>query len=100
MTIDVLVFIQIPIGNICIDPFTTHFSIRSKGDNLVLTFELTFLTGTQILVGVCPRIFRKFWKISTDLPLLWDNPDSRFFHQGLQSLFSRGVDAVVELVDL
>src|SRR5207244_10975537 len=100
MIIAGLVFIQIEIGNICIDPFATHFSIRSKGDNLVLSFELTFLAGTQILVGVGPGIFRKFWKISTDLPLLWDHPDRRFFHQALQSLFSRGIDTVVELVEL
>src|SRR3990172_6369271 len=100
MTIDVLILIQIPIGNIGIVAFAPAFAIGSEGDNFVLTFQtgtLTgtlnrTLTGTEILVGVCPGIFRKFWQISTELPLLWDHPDRRFFDQGFQSLFSRGID--------
>ena len=33
-----LVLIQIPIGNISIDPFATHFAIGPERDNLVITF--------------------------------------------------------------
>src|SRR5436190_20869637 len=96
MIIAGLIFIQIPIGDICIDPFATHFSIRSKGDKLIITF----LTGTQILIGVGPGIFRKFWKISTDLPLLWDHPDRMFLDDGLQCLFSTAIHTVVKLLEL
>ena len=78
-----LILVQIPIGDIGIDPFATHFAIGPEGDNLVIAF----LTRAQILVGILPGIFRKLWKISADLPLLRDYPDRRFFFLGLQSLF-------------
>ena len=33
-----LILVQIPIGDIGIDPFATHFAIGPEGDNLVITF--------------------------------------------------------------
>ena len=68
MTIGVLILVQIPIGNIGIDAFATHFAIRCKRDNLVVAFR----AWTQVLVGILPGIFRKFWKITAELPLLRD----------------------------
>ena len=97
---DSLFFVEIPIRDISVHALTADLAVCPERGNLILHLVVSFLNRTEILIGIAPGIFRKLREVSSELPFFRDHTDGGLFNERLEALFRRGIDTVIQFVEL
>jgi hypothetical protein len=95
VTITVLFFVEVPIGDVGVHALPTDLAVRSKGGDFILHFVLSSLDWAEIFIGIAPGIFRQLGQVSSELPFLRDHSDGGLFNERLESLFGRRIASSV-----